>query len=85
MNWEALGAFAELGGAVGVISSLIYLATQIRGQNVEYPAVALLQLGHRFPTAGLPRAQSPEITSLYRDYNVYNRNPADCRKSHWCR
>ena len=30
MDWDALGAMAELGGALGVIASLIYLATQIR-------------------------------------------------------
>ena len=35
MNWDAVAAFAELGGAVGVIASLAYLATQIRIQNVE--------------------------------------------------
>jgi len=27
MNWEATGAIAELLGAVGVIASLVYLAT----------------------------------------------------------
>ena len=30
MNWEAIGAIAELLGAVGVIASLVYLARQIR-------------------------------------------------------
>ena len=30
MNWEAIGAVAELLGAIGVIASLVYLATQIR-------------------------------------------------------
>ncbi|MGK0223150.1 MAG: hypothetical protein ACI9ON_002393 [Limisphaerales bacterium] len=30
MNWEAVGAVAELLGALGVIASLIYLAQQIR-------------------------------------------------------
>ena len=30
MNWDAVGAIAELLGAVGVIASLVYLATQIR-------------------------------------------------------
>ena len=41
MNWDAIGASAELLGAIGVIASLIYLATQIRqsreqmGQNTR--------------------------------------------------
>ena len=30
MNWDAIGAIAELLGAIGVIASLVYLATQIR-------------------------------------------------------
>jgi hypothetical protein len=30
MNWDAIGAIAELLGAIGVIASLVYLATQIQ-------------------------------------------------------
>ncbi len=30
MNWDAIGAIAELAGAIGVILSLAYLAVQIR-------------------------------------------------------
>ena len=30
MNWDAIGAIAELLGAIGVIASLMYLARQIR-------------------------------------------------------
>jgi hypothetical protein len=33
MNWEALGALAELVGAAGVIGSLLYLAAQVRTSN----------------------------------------------------
>ncbi len=31
MNWEAIGAIGEIVGGAGVIISLLYLATQIRG------------------------------------------------------
>ena len=34
MNWDAIGALAELIGAAGVIASLVYLAVQIR-QNTH--------------------------------------------------
>jgi hypothetical protein len=34
MNWDAIAAIAELLGAIGVIVSLVYLATQIR-QNTR--------------------------------------------------
>jgi hypothetical protein len=33
LNWEALGAIAELLGAIGVIVTLIYLSVQIRQNN----------------------------------------------------
>ncbi len=35
MNWDAIGAIAELLGAVGVIASLVYLATQIRQSRTQ--------------------------------------------------
>ncbi len=37
MNWEAVGAVGELLGAIGVIASLFYLASQIRrnSESVE--------------------------------------------------
>jgi hypothetical protein len=35
MNWDAIGAMGEIVGAVAVVVSLIYLASQIRQQNRE--------------------------------------------------
>jgi hypothetical protein len=46
MNWEAIGAIAELLGAIGVIASLVYLATQIRhGQEQMSQNTRALQAG----------------------------------------
>jgi len=39
INWDAIGAIAELAGAVGVIASLVYLATQL-GHNARASSVA---------------------------------------------
>jgi hypothetical protein len=33
MNWDAIGAIAEIGGATGVIVTLVYLSGQIRQAN----------------------------------------------------
>lgn len=33
MNWDAIGAVGEIVGAMAVVASLIYLASQIRHQN----------------------------------------------------
>jgi hypothetical protein len=30
MNWEAIGAIGEVGGAIAVVATLLYLAAQIR-------------------------------------------------------
>ncbi|MEC7418977.1 MAG: hypothetical protein VX659_02865, partial [Pseudomonadota bacterium] len=35
MNWDAAGAIGEIVGALAVVMSLIYLASQIRIQNRE--------------------------------------------------
>ena len=35
MNWDAIGAAAELLGAIGVIASLVYLAGQIRDSREQ--------------------------------------------------
>ena len=39
MNWEAIGAIGEVGGAIAVVVTLVYLARQIR-QNTEATGVA---------------------------------------------
>ncbi len=52
MNWEALGAIAELIAAIGVIFSILYLALQIRQATVASRAAsyqdttALISLGN---------------------------------------
>jgi hypothetical protein len=33
MNWEAIGAVGEIAGALAVVISLVYLASQIRTSN----------------------------------------------------
>ena len=47
MNWEAIGAIGELAGAAGVIMSLLYLAVQIRRQNVESRLGSMNELIHQ--------------------------------------
>jgi len=34
MNWDAIGAIAEALGAIGVIASLVYLATQLKSNAI---------------------------------------------------
>ena len=41
MDWDAIGAIGEIVGAMAVVASLLYLATQIRGQNREARVAAV--------------------------------------------
>ena len=71
MNWDAIGAIAELLGAIGVIASLVYLATQIRqsreqmGQNTRALRAGAYQEFHsQFSLTMQPVALDPEMARL---------------------
>jgi hypothetical protein len=64
MNWDAIGAVAELLGAVGVIGSLLYLAGQIRAANQAASVHAKLE-STRLMTDYLDGLiQHPELAEL---------------------
>ena len=44
MNWEALGAIANLLAVIGVIATLIYLSIQIRQNNKQLHGAATIAL-----------------------------------------
>jgi hypothetical protein len=48
MNWEAIGALAEVFGAVGVITTLLYLSFQVRQSVKDTRASAIQQLGRDY-------------------------------------
>jgi len=52
MNWDAIGAVAELVAAVGVIFSLVYLARQIRQSNATDQLTATLSLQSSYNECG---------------------------------
>jgi hypothetical protein len=71
MNWDAIGAIAELLGAAGVIASLVYLATQIRhsqeqmAQNTQaLRASAYQEVVNQRDSAMLPLMQDGELAEL---------------------
>jgi len=73
MNWDAIGAIAELLGAVGVIASLVYLATQIRqsrdqirrnSESVE--AATALAVSEATQHRLLVLAQTPDLAEAMR-------------------
>ena len=73
MNWDAVGAVAELVGAAAVVASLIYLAVQIRqnSRQVEEQVRSLrLQAydsaGADFSAIRLHISGSPQLASVWR-------------------
>lgn len=64
MNWDAIGAVAELLGALGVIGSLIYLATQIRQNTESVRMTSHHGVADQFQRSNLAVVQDPEIAEL---------------------
>jgi len=52
MNWDAVGAIAELLGAIGVIGSLIYVASQVRASTVASKVESKLHLTQNMVSYG---------------------------------
>ena len=77
MNWEALGAVGEFFGAIGVLASLVYLATQIRDNSRSLQAASLQSVldGPR-DRYFLPMATSGETTEIFtRGLNSLDQHP----------
>ena len=64
MNWDAIGAVAELLGAGGVIVSLIYLAIQIRRNTRTQKRANLGDIATELATTARCVATDPEIANL---------------------
>jgi hypothetical protein len=66
MNWDAIGAIAELLGAIGVIASLVYLATQIRQGREQVRAATAQQYQSQATSTAQAWAQDPASARLVR-------------------
>ena len=64
MNWDAIGAMAELLGAVGVVASFVYLATQIRQNSRSVEAATYHSTTRARNELNLAVATSPELSAL---------------------
>ena len=66
MNWDAIGAIAETLGAVGVIASLFYLASQIRRSSESTEAATVLAVSQATQDRLMGIAQTPELAEAMR-------------------
>ncbi len=66
MNWDALGAIAELLGAAGVVVTLVYLALQIRRSNALAFSESLRFANDAATPAVVAIAQDADLARLFR-------------------
>jgi len=64
MNWEALGALAELAGAIAVIATLIYLAVQVRYAKRQVEINGVYSRGQTSVAILAPLVNDPEFAAL---------------------
>ena len=65
MNWDALGAIAEMAGAVGVIVSLLYLGAQIRLQNRESQLNSVSESTRQFNDVLASISHNPDLCDIW--------------------
>ena len=64
MNWEAVGAIGEVGGALAVVVTLFYLARQIRYSAEATRVAAYHQAQEQLWSLGLAISTDPGLTEL---------------------
>jgi len=73
MNWEAMGAIGEVVGAIGVMTSLLYLALQIRGDAKAKRASAVHDQTDAYRDFLKTMATDGELAAIYmRGINDFN-------------
>ena len=72
MNWDAIGAVAELVGAIGVIGSLVYLAAQIRQSAKAQRAATLQAVSESITQAGEELARDERLGLFLRGMNEFS-------------
>ena len=68
MNWEAIGAIGEIFGAGAVVISLVYLALQIRTQNMESRLAAMHEISVGFRDS-ISTFTDPQMAELFTRVN----------------
>lgn len=67
MNWDAVGAIAELVGALGVIGSLIYVASQVRASTAASRVESKLRMTEQMVNYTDLLIGAPELNELIID------------------
>lgn len=66
MNWEAMGTIAEVVGAIAVVLSLIYVATQIKQNTAASRAQSINQINSQYGALMSQIAMNADLAHIYR-------------------
>jgi hypothetical protein len=64
MNWEAIGAIGEVGGAIAVVVTLVYLARQIHHSTQATRIAAYHQAQEQLWSVGAAVSTDPELAEI---------------------
>ena len=64
MNWEAIGAAGEVGGAIAVVATLGYLAVQVRQNTKALGSNASQAVTNTSAQLGMGLVHDPEFTAI---------------------
>jgi hypothetical protein len=68
LNWEAIGAFAELLSSIGVLITLVYLATQMRYARKELTRSVRQNRSDTLRDLYLSRLNNPPLMKIYSQF-----------------
>ena len=73
MNWDALGAIAELLGAIGVVATLAYLARQIQQNTLAIQGQSDQDFSREFAAWTERQTNNPELQAVF--FKAANKQP----------
>jgi len=65
MNWEAISAIGQIVGAIGVVVSLIYVATEVRNSARATQLASRRSISEIFTLLSRQLAEHPDLRELY--------------------
>jgi len=65
IDWEAIGAIGEIGGAVAVVVTLMFLARQVKDASKQFTLGSAAEANDLFSNAWWPIYQSPENLRIW--------------------
>src|SRR6266550_3756917 len=65
VNWEAISAIGQIVGAIGVVVSLIYVATEVRNSARATQLASRRSISEIFTLLSRQLAEHPDLRELY--------------------